>query len=68
MTALARTIHELLPDTRGDQTALARLLGCDRATIAKYRKDRAGEHHAVVNGRLMVVTWARGKNRGKHES
>lgn len=68
MTAIAKTIHELLPDTRGDQKALAERLGCDRATIAKYLKDRAGEHHAVVNGQLMVATWARGKNRGKHES
>ena len=63
MTAIAKTIHELLPNTRGDQAALARLLGCNRGTIAKYLKDRAGEHHAVVNGQLMVATGCRGKNR-----
>lgn len=31
----AQTIHELLPTTRGNQTELARRLGCNRATIAK---------------------------------
>lgn len=67
MTAIAKTIHELLPDTRGNQKALAKELNCNRATIAKYLKDREGEHHAVVNGQLMVATWARGKSRGKHE-
>ena len=63
MTAIAKTIHELLPGTRGDQKALAKELNCDRATIAKYLKDRTGERHAVVNGQLMVATGRRGKNR-----
>lgn len=54
MKATVNTIHELLPSTRGNITELARILNCDRATLRKYIRDKDGQYHAVVNGKLMA--------------
>ncbi|NUU68446.1 protein ninH [Enterobacteriaceae bacterium BIT-l23] len=60
------TIPELLISTRGSMKAVAERLGCDRATVRKYARDREAQSHAVVNGKLMAVFGKRGKHR--HES
>ncbi|EFG4706730.1 protein ninH, partial [Escherichia coli] len=63
MNAKIQTIPELLICTRGNQTEVARILNCNRATARKYIGDKEGKRHAVVNGVLMVHRgWDRGKD------
>ncbi|UZQ12262.1 protein ninH [Escherichia coli] len=38
----------------GNQTEVARILNCNRATVRKYIDDKDAKKHAVVNGVLMV--------------
>ncbi|EPY5879251.1 protein ninH [Escherichia coli] len=54
MNAKIQTIPELLICTRGNQTGVARILNCNRATVRKYIGDKEGKRHAIVNGVLMV--------------
>ncbi|WP_105476133.1 protein ninH [Escherichia coli] len=54
MNATIQTIPELLIQTRGNQTEVARILNCNRATVRKYIGDKEGKRHAIVNGVLMV--------------
>lgn len=56
-----QTIPELLVKTRGNQTAVSRILGVDRITVAKYARDRDATEHAVVNGTLMVISMRKDK-------
>lgn len=58
---MIKTIHDLLPTTRGNVKELARILNVNRATITKYIDDREGKRHAVVNGVLMVATGSKGR-------
>lgn len=62
MKATVHTIYELLPSTRGNITELARVLGCDRATIYKYMHDINGEFHSIVNGKLFVKPGLKGRH------
>ncbi|EES2155804.1 protein ninH, partial [Escherichia coli] len=63
MNAKIQTIPELLICTRGNQTEVARILNCNRATVRKYIGDKEGKRHAVVNGVLMAHRgWDRGKD------
>jgi hypothetical protein len=54
MIAEITTIPELLIQTRGNQTAVARMLKANRGTIRKYVDDRKALRHAIVNGTLMI--------------
>ncbi|EFE9078384.1 TPA: protein ninH [Escherichia coli O146] len=54
MNVKIQTIPELLVMVRGNQTEVARILNCNRATVRKYIGDKEGKRHAVVNGVLMV--------------
>lgn len=54
MNAKIQTIPELLICTRGNQTEVARILNCNRATVRKYVDDKDAKKHAIVNGVLMV--------------
>lgn len=61
MNATIQTIPELLIQTRGNQTEVARMLSCARGTVLKYNRDSKGERHAIVNGVLMVKQGKKGK-------
>lgn len=54
MIADIKTIPELLIQTRGNQTEVARMLKSSRGTIRKYVNDRKAQRHAIVNGTLMI--------------
>ncbi|EKN4745131.1 protein ninH, partial [Yersinia enterocolitica] len=43
----------------GNQSTVAAQLNTQRSTVKKYANDSKGEHHAIVNGRLMVGTTGR---------
>jgi hypothetical protein len=61
MTFSIKTIPELLIETRGNQTEVARRMTCSRGTVLKYSRDTKGERHAIVNGVLMVMQGKRGR-------
>ncbi len=61
MNATIQTIPELLIQTRGNQTEVARMLSCARGTVLKYNRDSKGERHVIVNGVLMIKQGKRGK-------
>ena len=61
MNATIQTIPELLIQTRGNQTEVARMLYCARGTVLKYNRDSKGERHVIVNGVLMVKQGKRGR-------
>ena len=52
-----KTINELLIDTFGNQSELARRLNINRATLRKYINDKEGKQHAIVNGIFMAATF-----------
>ncbi|QZA70480.1 DNA binding protein [Erwinia phage AH03] len=52
-----KTIPDLLVDTFGNQSELARRLGINRATLRKFIKDKDGKQHAIVNGVFMSATF-----------
>ncbi|HDL6465514.1 TPA: protein ninH [Escherichia coli] len=54
MNVKIQTIPELLVMVRGNQTEVARILNCNRATVRKYIDDKDAKKHAIVNGVLMV--------------
>lgn len=54
MIAEIQTIPELLINSRGNQTEVARMLKSSRGTIRKYVNDRKAQRHAIVNGTLMI--------------
>ncbi|WP_338637014.1 protein ninH [Erwinia persicina] len=54
MIAEIQTIPEMLINTRGNQTEVARMLKSSRGTIRKYVNDRKAQRHAIVNGTLMI--------------
>ncbi len=60
MNATIQTIPELLIQTRGNQTEVARI-SCARGTVLKYNRDSKGERHVIVNGVLMVKQGKRGR-------
>ncbi|MGK3384753.1 protein ninH, partial [Escherichia coli] len=43
MRPTIQTIPELLIQTRGNQTEVARMLSCARGTVLKYNRDSKGE-------------------------
>ncbi|EKN4095929.1 protein ninH [Yersinia enterocolitica] len=59
MNAYVKTIPELLIAAYGNQSTVAAQLNTQRSTVKKYANDSKGEHHAIVNGRLMVGTIGR---------
>lgn len=59
MNADIKTIPELLIAAYGNQSTVAAQLNTQRSTVKKYANDVKGEHHAIVNGRLMVGTTGR---------
>ncbi|HAO9386630.1 protein ninH [Escherichia coli] len=61
MNATIQTIPELLIQTRGNQTEVARMLSRARGTVLKYNRDSKGERHVIVNGVLMVKQGKRGR-------
>ncbi|WP_316375015.1 protein ninH [Enterobacter hormaechei] len=61
MTLAIKTIPEMLIETYGNQTEVARQLSCDRSTVKRYSRDNECKHHAIVNGVLMVHQGSRGK-------
>lgn len=65
MNIATQTIPELLVKTRGNQTEVARLLDCNRGTVAKYIYDKDATQHVIVNGRLMVDASGKGQSRRK---
>ncbi|CAM3062570.1 TPA: phage NinH family protein [Escherichia coli] len=63
MTFTVKIIPDMLVEAYGNQTEVARILNCNRATVRKYIGDKEGKRHAVVNGVLMVHRgWDRGKD------
>ena len=61
MNHTVKTIPDYLVENYGNQTEVARKLGCHRGTVNKYAYDKKGERHAVVNGVLMVHPLGRGR-------
>ncbi|EPI8455070.1 protein ninH [Yersinia enterocolitica] len=59
MNADIKTIPELLIAAYGNQSEVSRQLNTRRSTVKKYANDSKCEHHAIVNGRLMVGTTGR---------
>ncbi|MDC3447939.1 protein ninH [Escherichia coli] len=63
MTFTVKIIPDRLVEAYGNQTEVARILNCNRATVRKYIGDKEGKRHAVVNGVLMVHRgWDKGKD------
>ncbi|EAA1956749.1 TPA: protein ninH [Escherichia coli] len=63
MTFTVKIIPDMLVEAYGNQTEVARILNCNRATVRKYIGDKEGKRHAVVNGVLMVHRgWDKGKD------
>ena len=60
------TIPEMLVSARGNQTLVAQMLGANRATIKKYARDFKTEHHAIVNGTLMINRGQLGEHKRKN--
>lgn len=63
MKADIRTIPDMLVDTYGNQSELARRLRINRETISKYLNDKEAKRHAIVNGVFMTSRGDSGKNR-----
>ncbi|MDU7480374.1 MAG: protein ninH [Hafnia alvei] len=63
MKAEIRTIPDMLVDTYGNQSELARRLRINRETISKYLNDKQAKQHAIVNGVFMTARGDSGKNR-----
>ena len=63
MNADIRTIPDMLVDTYGNQSELARRLRINRETISKYLNDKEAKRHAIVNGVFMTSRGDSGKNR-----
>lgn len=61
MTFTVKTIPDLLVETRGNQSEVARILSCNRGTVMKYNRDTNGKYHAIVNGVLMMKHRGRGR-------
>lgn len=67
MTFSVKTIPDMLIETYGNQTEVARRLNCSRNTVLKYVGDKNGERHAIVNGVLMVHRgWSGRHDRNQH--
>ncbi|EIG2354369.1 protein ninH [Escherichia coli] len=49
MTFTVKTIPDMLLEAYGNQTEVARILNCNRATVRKYIGDKEGKRHAIVN-------------------
>ena len=63
MTFTVKIIPDMLVEAYGNQTEVARILNCNRATVRKYIGDKEGKRHAVVNGVLLVHRgWDKGKD------
>ncbi|APW16387.1 protein ninH [Salmonella enterica] len=60
MTPSIKTIPELLIETYGNQTEVARRLSCHRNTVRRYLYDKEARYHAIVNGVLMIHQGGRG--------
>ena len=54
MTFSVKTIPDMLVETYGNQTEVARRLKCSRGTVSKYVDDKDGKMDAIVNDVLMV--------------
>lgn len=65
MNASITTIPELLVQTRGNQSAVGRMVGLDRRSVKKYARDFEAKSHAIINGVLMVSQGNRGNRKGK---
>ncbi|EGZ7372372.1 protein ninH, partial [Escherichia coli] len=48
MTFTVKTIPDMLVEAYGNQTEVARILNCNRATVRKYIGDKEGKRHAIV--------------------
>ncbi|HEM8614601.1 TPA: phage NinH family protein [Citrobacter amalonaticus] len=67
MTFSVKTIPDMLIETYGNQTEVARRLNCSRNTVLKYVGDKNGKRHAIVNGVLMVHRgWSGRHDRNQH--
>lgn len=55
------TIPEMLIETRGNQSEVARRLDTRRETVRKYVYDYTGAYHVVVKGRLYTRRGGYGK-------
>ncbi|EBF6822206.1 TPA: protein ninH, partial [Salmonella enterica subsp. enterica serovar Infantis] len=53
MTHTVKTIPDMLIETYGNQTEVARRLSCHRNTVRRYLYDKEARYHAIVNGVLM---------------
>lgn len=42
------TLHDIMPQFRGNQTHAADYFTCNRATIKKYLNDKDGEKHTII--------------------
>lgn len=54
-TEQTETIADLLVQTRGNQSEVARILDVQRSTIAKYREDIKGRYHKVIDDVLYTA-------------
>lgn len=68
MITNVETIPDYLVLARGNQAEVARQLECSRGTIGKHARDTKGQHHAVINGVLMIAKGERGKHRWKERA
>lgn len=59
MTHTVKTIPDMLIETYGNQTEVARRLSCHRNTVRRYLYDKEA-YHAIVNGVLMIHQGGRG--------
>ncbi|EDG1030352.1 protein ninH [Salmonella enterica subsp. enterica serovar Kentucky] len=60
MTHAIKTIPDMLIETYGNQTEVARRLSCHRNTVRRYLYDKEARYHAIVNGVLMIHQGGRG--------
>ncbi|EBV1536608.1 protein ninH [Salmonella enterica subsp. enterica serovar Chester] len=60
MTHTVKTIPDMLIETYGNQTEVARRLSYHRNTVRRYLFDKEARYHAIVNGVLMIHQGGRG--------
>ncbi len=61
MNATIQTIPELLIQTRGNQTEVARMLSAQEEQCSSTTETAKGERHVIVNGVLMVTPGKKGR-------
>lgn len=51
---MMKTVSDLLIETRGNQSEVARMLNVRRETVRKYIDDKTGRYHRIIDGGLFT--------------